>query len=535
MRKLTLSILSALAITLAMASATFAQTSPPLPNSVRAISFGTWSIPGSGANNFFFSPTGLCSVNGGFGNAFFPFNTNAPVYIQDSPSDANNEVVTPSAVTAPGASGCGFAASPAHSHLQFNILSGTAGLQEALNQIASSSSPAQTIVIDQAWYRYITATGGTASSVIAAAVGSVNVNLVDQTQSPWAWYSWNGSQYVKLGFSGSNYGNLVNGQFFGYKNTSLTPIAAPTNGTFTATANTSGITTGTYRPTQTCVDPLGGETLPGSDSATVTTSSSLGNITSTAPTCPTGSVGWEFYLSAASGGAGTEIFYTPTQAGCTTLSAIGVKPSCALTSGSVTSALVTGTGDVPLQASAYAMAIEAQDTVPTPYLKSWPPFAVTGVQTFSDPYVLAQFRFPAGYMNQIGKAVQICGNYNLTPSSTGTDVVTVVAGPYFDVSTGTVATWTSGALTNVAYEAPFCITLTTAVTGASGTFEAHGTMAFAIASTGAIPHVGYTDPNTATIAIGDLTKEISVWFVSTPGSSNVTQGQMRQFTVTPLN
>jgi hypothetical protein len=246
-------------------------------------------------------------------------------------------------------------------------------------------------------------------------------------------------------------------------------------------------------------------------------------------------VGWELYISAASGGAGSEIFYSPTAAGCTTLSTQGSKPSCALTSGSVTSALVTGTGDVPLQASAYAMAIEAQDAVPTPYLKSWPPFAVTGIQTYTDPYVLAQFRFPAGYMNQIGKAVQICGNYNLTPSATGTDVVTVVAGPYFDVSTGTVATWTSGALTNVAYEAPFCITLTTAVTGASGTFEAHGTMAFAIASTGALPHVGYTDPNTATIAIGDLTKEISVWFVSTPGTSNVTQGQMRQFTVTPLN
>jgi hypothetical protein len=458
------------------------------------------------------------------------------VYIQDSPSDSNNEVVTPSAVTNPGALGCGFTASTSHSHTQFYVLSGTAGLQEALNQILSKGTPAQTIILDQAWYQYITATSGTASSVIAAAKGSTAVNLVDQTTAPWTWYAWNGSAYISVGLSGSSYGALVGTQFFGYKNTSLTAIAAPTAGTFTPTANTSGIAAGTYRLTQTCVDPLGGETLNSTDtSTTAVTTSSLGNITSTAPTCAAGSVGWELYISAASGASGSEIFYTPAQAGCTTLSTQGSKPSCALTSGSVTSALVTGTGDVPLQASAYAMAIEAQDAVPTPYLKSWPPFVVTGVQTATDPYVLAQFRFPAGYMNQVGKAVQICGNYNLTPSATGTDAVTVLAGPYFNVSTGTVATWTSGALTNVAYEAPFCITLTTAATGASGTFEAHGTMAFAIASTGALPHVGYTDPNTATIAIGDLTKEISVWFVSTPGTSNVTQGQMRSFTVTPLN
>ena len=100
-------------VTLVLAVATLltgvatAQTAPALPNSVRAVSYGTWSIASQGTNNFTFSPTGLCSVVGGLGGSFFPFNTNAPVFIQNMPSDANNEVVTPSAVTNPGASGCG--------------------------------------------------------------------------------------------------------------------------------------------------------------------------------------------------------------------------------------------------------------------------------------------------------------------------------------------------------------------------------------------------------------------------------------------
>jgi hypothetical protein len=77
--------------------------------------------------------------------------------------------------------------------------------------------------------------------------------------------------------------------------------------------------------------------------------------------------------------------------------------------------------------------------------------------------------------------------------------------------------------------------MTTAVTGSSGTVEIHGSMKFALASTGVQPAVGYTDANTAAVSLGDLTKEVSIYLQSTPGTSNVTQGQMRQLVITPLN
>jgi hypothetical protein len=181
------------------------------------------------------------------------------------------------------------------------------------------------------------------------------------------------------------------------------------------------------------------------------------------------------------------------------------------------------------------MAIEAQDTVPTPYLKGWPPFAVTGVETYTQAYPIGQFSLPAGYMNQIGKSIEVCGNFNFTPSATGTDVVTVTTANAYGVSPNTVLTWTSGALTNAAYEIPFCFTMTTTVTGASGTAEVHGFAQFALASSGVAPFRGYTDPNTAAMTVGDFTKELSFTINSTPGSSNGTQGQLRQLTITPLN
>ena len=531
MRKIVVTLVLAVA-TLLTGVATAQQQSVG-PEWVWAAKYNRWALPGVSPNTYTFNAATNCIVDPYSGRSF-NFNTNAPVYINDLGLDSNSEIVTPTSIVT-GVGTCGFAANPTHTHLGFQVQSGTAGLQEALNSfVGGSASYPGLILLDATWWGQANAIS-TGTSIIAAASGSTKVQLWDVTSG--TMYKWNGSAYIASGFATSNYGNLVNGQFFGYKNTSVTALAPPTAGTFGVSANSSGIAAATYRVAQTCVDPLGGETLISTDtSTTVTTTSSNGNITATFPTCPAGSVGWELYISAASGAAGSEIFYAPgTVAGCT-LSTQGVKPSCALTSGSVTSALVTSTSKVPDQATAYAMAIEAQDVVPTPYLRSWPPFAVTGVQTASSAYTLAQITFPAGYLNQIGKSVQICGNYNVTPSSTGTDVVTVLGINAFNQSPNTLITWTSGALTNAAYEAPFCFTMTTAVTGASGTVEIHGKMTFNLASTGVAPGAGgYTDANTSTATLGDLTKAITISLQSTPGSSNVTQGQMRQFTVTPLN
>ena len=439
----------------------------------------------SGVATMNFQPA-QCIVNAS-NKAIFPFSVLAPVLI----SDNNSETVTPTAVVY-NASTCSITANFTYAHgANVQVSSGSGGVQEAIDDSPSNG------------YVWIT------PDITA-------VNLAAATITP----------TVRVFAAGNT--------DYGYKVTSITPIVIPTAGTF-GVAAPSGIPAATYRVAQTCVDPLGGETLISTDSATtVTTTSSNGNITATVPTCATGSVGWRLYISAAAGVSGSEILYNPTAAGCTA-SSLGIRPSCALTSGSITSALVTGTALVPAQASAYAMAMVPQDEDFTPFLRSWPPFTVTGVQTAGSAYTLSQVNFPAGYLNQLGKTIQVCGNYILTPSATGTDVVTVLGGNTYGVSPTTLVTWTSGALTNAAYEAPFCFTMTIAATGSSGTAEIHGSIKFALASTGVQSAVGYTDANTSTVALGDLTKEVSLYLQSTPGSSNVTQGQMRQFTIQPLN
>jgi hypothetical protein len=212
MRKLTL----VLTVLCALVTASVGQAQPPIPNSVRAISYGSWSIQSQGPNNFSFSPTGVCYVTGGLGSAFFPFATNAPVFIQDQPSGSNNERVTPSAITTPGAAGCGFTGSPSHSHSLFTVSSGTGGLQEALNQLSSQSTPASVIVLDRAWYQSVAAVGGTASVVIGTtAKGSTGINLVDTTTSPWTWYAWSGSAYVASTLS-PTFANAGNGSSWTY-------------------------------------------------------------------------------------------------------------------------------------------------------------------------------------------------------------------------------------------------------------------------------------------------------------------------------
>ena len=59
---------------------------------------------------------------------------------------------------------CGFTASLSHSHLNFQVQSGTAGLQDALNWLSKTSSYPSVVVIDQKFYTQAVAIGTTAST-----------------------------------------------------------------------------------------------------------------------------------------------------------------------------------------------------------------------------------------------------------------------------------------------------------------------------------------------------------------------------------
>jgi hypothetical protein len=193
-------LLAALVILLG-ATSVFAPTNSFAQQSVHtyfADDFANFSVQGQTPNVFLVSASSLCQFTAD-GKNFFPFNTNAPVLIAESVT-ANSEIVTPT--TAVNRSGqCGITASPANPHYSFQLKSGTAGLQEAINALGSGSAVVQNLYIGPAWYALAGNLPGTnAAAVIAAAKGSTKVRIIDLTASTLTQYTWNGTAYVSSAY-----------------------------------------------------------------------------------------------------------------------------------------------------------------------------------------------------------------------------------------------------------------------------------------------------------------------------------------------
>lgn len=188
-------LMSLVALLAAFGAPALAQSGPFPQREFYASDYGQWQIPSQAANTYLFSPPGICKVSPPTAPAFLPFNTNAPIFIIDATA-ANSELVTPSSVTNTG-SQCGVTVAPANNHYSFNLISGTGGLQETLNQIPSSVAYPVGVVLDRSWY---TLMSGVTTSSPAAAIASVAGNsaayLVDRTVVPNQYYSWNGSNYT---------------------------------------------------------------------------------------------------------------------------------------------------------------------------------------------------------------------------------------------------------------------------------------------------------------------------------------------------
>lgn len=165
-----------------------------------ASDYGTWQVKGQQPNTYMFQPASLCQFPqpaGGF--PFNAFNQNGPVYIADA-NPVNSEVVTPSFVLI-NENMCEVALLTTHSHYSFQLMSGTAGLQEVLNAISGSIAYPVEVVLDRNWYTEVNSLPGqTASAVIASVKGSNAAILVDQTTAPANYYKWNGTQYVVTSF-----------------------------------------------------------------------------------------------------------------------------------------------------------------------------------------------------------------------------------------------------------------------------------------------------------------------------------------------
>lgn len=158
---------------------------------VYASTFAQWQLAGqqalvSGSNTVV--PFGPCTSFAG-GKQFNVLANTQPIRIVDS-NPALSETITPTSVVVTAA-GCTATLAPTNAHaLPYYLISGTAGLQEAINATVNSNS-FNSIVLDQAFHNL----GGGASTVYAAA-GSPNISIKDVTLAVDPAWRWNGTHYV---------------------------------------------------------------------------------------------------------------------------------------------------------------------------------------------------------------------------------------------------------------------------------------------------------------------------------------------------
>lgn len=181
-----------------------AQSNQAFPQKVYyASDYGTWQVKGTTPNTYQFQPSSLCVFPQPSTGTFNAFNQNAPVYLQDSVV-ANSELLTPAFVLI-NETLCEVALTPAHNHYSFNLMSGTAGLQEVLNTISGLIPYPAQVILDRNWYTALTAIPGqTASAVIGSVKGNTAAILADVTQAPTQYYKWNGSAYAAVGPAGGS-------------------------------------------------------------------------------------------------------------------------------------------------------------------------------------------------------------------------------------------------------------------------------------------------------------------------------------------
>jgi hypothetical protein len=472
-------------------------------------------------------PIYTCTQALGFGGGknVNPFNTNASIKIIDTNSSLTETV---NGVTPTYAGGlCTLSVSAVNSHASFHLRSGTCGLREALNDMGANGG---VVIVDQKFYD-----DGCTQSTITG----LNA-LVSSTSGPI--YQ---NQYVV---------DISNGQntWYALRPTATTLISAGSAPTM-ATVAGGTFTNGNVIATYTYVDALGRESLPSSET-TQATGGTTNGLTMTAPAASTGAVGYRVYFTAVGGSTGTEIAAgagtagDPNSTNCTLSTLETLRPACAIGANFTALAPVTSTSKQPtIGYATTTMSFQpVQGFVPlsptSQTLGTFVPaqFNVAAQGTVnSSAEDLAYLQIPAGYFNTIGKSYQVCAKI-----ATATQVASSVAqvklqmtNTYLQspvtLSTITFATQTEAAAGTI----QGCWVITTAATGASGTFWSSSPTLWTntLNSTPSQTVSGSVDVTTAVSSSVDMTKNIymSLNFGST-SANNITAPQALIFTITPL-
>ncbi len=463
-------------------------------------------------------PSKICAATLNFGanRNVGAFNSNASVKIIDVNS-ANTETVSGVAPTYSGGS-CTlpFSTSNTHTAGSYILRSGTCGLREALNDLGGNGGE---VIVDQRFYD----DGCTAATITGLAATALQAN-----------------QFVH---------DISNGQdtYYFLKANTNAASATPTVGAISNSGTGGTIAAATYRVAETCVDPLGGESLISSDtSSTTTTSGSTSTITVAPPTGCTAAttIGYRLYISAAAGGQNSEILYAPSAAGCTATPQSVVVSACALTSSSVVTALVTSTAGIPLEATGHTgvgyLASGVLPPAPGMQIAYGPFAAITSVTTVQTG---AEVPIPAGFFNTgVNRTYRVCAQ------GVGTAAAATIAGTFklqlgprsasaaiiADTVNFTASTIWPAAAANWSY----CTYLTTTTTGTSGTVFATSDTGFIVSTTAAAappafgPQLDNTTANSSTV---DLTQQQYLDFLFTATASSWTTLTVNKVTITAVD
>lgn len=277
-------------------------------------------------------------------------------------------------------------------------------------------------------------------------------------------------------------------------------LAVPATLTATTAAPTStptgGYGTGTYHLCIAYVDIMGNEgacSLDFSEAGVAT-----GSFTFTAPAASAGAVGYRIYISL-TGGTYALAYQVPlTSAVCTLTPIETVTAACAVTnatygqtgSGAVVTAITTNTAPIALQLGTISTTSDyvGNSNARTSYAyvkgnrigteglqgSSLPFTACPASVATTVPCVIGTLTFPTGFMNYVGKTVQICGKEKLTGASATVEQIQL----WWDgAGSNTVGVpveianlaATVGPNTAATYTGNFCIDLFTTAAGTSVT------------------------------------------------------------------
>ena len=445
----------------------------------------------------------------GDGTQINPLAKNAPINFGSTPG-ANQETQTPTAVSNPTPAiynSATLTATFTYTHGQGEtISSGTVGLQEAINTCAAYGGGF--VIVDAKW----TTLGGT-TAILAAAVLPSNgsVVIVDNR-----------------GIQEQYWVNRPTGAL----------ITAPITATaaMVSVQNTNGTwTNGNVGVKFSYVTATGGETLAATSGLTVATGSSgTASLGGPGPAAEAGAVGYRVYFTTV---GGSTYYLSPSIAANGTVIQCGPVAAFAIGTSFLVAAPVTNaTALIPGVSTAYGTVLaQATSVLPQLFQTSWPVGPANTTWSSAASTTLGQVQLPIGFLNSIGRTLRVKGTAVITTNSaTGTLALNLNLYSVWGKTSITPFTVAcpSTAMASAVVNCEFECTLTTTATGATGTLEAHGTVAFNLAGT-AVGTLA-TDFIAAASSTIDLTLQDCLEVAVVPTTVVPTTGTLRQLTIEVL-